>query len=119
MERISPVCHVIERSSAFLTIQQHSYALWIGIDQHGLTAVVPSRQLDVKPLDAPGLGIAAQSTGGTFAVDAAVSQAYADEVVAAQSDFPVVAASRETLGGEHLGADFEAFRAVRVGCVFI
>lgn len=119
VEGICPVCHVIERRSALLTIQQHTYTLWIGIDQHGLAAVIPSWQLDVKPLDTPGLGVAAQSTGGTFAVNAAVSQAYADEVVAAQSDFPVVAPSRETLGGEHLGADGEAFRAVGVVYVLI
>lgn len=119
MEGIRPVCHVIERSSALVTIQQHAYALWIGIEQHGLIAVVPSGQLDVEPLDTPGLVVAAQSTGGTFAVNASVSQAYANEVVAAQSHFPVVAALRETLTSEHLGADREAFREVGIVCVFI
>lgn len=110
VEGISPLRYVIERSRARLTIQQNTNALWIWIDQHGLTAVVPSRQLDVKPLHTPGLAVTAQSTGGAFAVNAAVSQAYANEVVAAHSDFPVVAPARETLGAEHLGANSEAFR---------
>lgn len=119
MEGICPVCNVIERSSALLTIQQHTYTLWIGIDQHGLTAVIPSRQLDVKPLNTPGLGVAAQPTGGTFAVNATVSQAYANEIVAAEPNFPVVAPSGETLGGEHLRADSEAFRGIWVVYVLI
>lgn len=119
MERICHVCHLIECSSALLPVQQHPYALCTRVGEHSLAAVVPSRQLDVKPLDTPGLAVAAQSTGGTFAVDAAVSQAYAYEVVAAQSHLPVVAASSETLGGEHLGADGEAFRAVRVVYVLV
>lgn len=80
---------------------------------------MPSWQLDIKPLDTPGLSVAAQSARGTFAVNAAVSQTDANEVVAAQSDFPVVAPSAETLGGEHLGADSEAFRAVGVISVLI
>lgn len=119
MEGICPVCNVIERSSALLTIQQHTYTLWIGIDQHGLTAVIPSRQLDVKPLNTPGLGVSAQPTGGTFAVNATVSQAYANEIVAAESNFPVVAPSGETLGGEHLRADSKAFRGIWVVYVLI
>lgn len=119
MKGIRPVSHIIECSHALLTIHQHTYALWIRIDQHGLTAVMPSGEFDIKPLNTPGLGVAAQSAGGTFAVDAVVSQADANEVVAAQSDFPVVSPSRETLGGEHLGADRKALRAVRVVCVLI
>lgn len=119
VERIRPVCHVIESSCALLTIQQHAYALWIRIDQHGVTAVMPSWQLDIKPLNTPGLGVAAQSAGWTFAINAAVSQADTNEVVAAQSDFPVMAPSGETLGGKNLGADSEAFRTVRVVCVLI
>lgn len=119
VEGVRPVCHVIERGRALLTIQQHAEAFRIRVDQHGLTAVVPSRQLDIKPLDTPGLGVAAQSAGRTFAVNAAVSQTDADEIVAAQSDFPVVAPPGETLRGEHLGADSKAFGAVRVASVLI
>lgn len=119
VEGICQVCNVIERSSALLTIQQHTYTLWIGIDQHSFTAVIPSGQLDVKPLNAPGLCIAAQPTSGTFAVNATVSQAYANEIVAAESNFPVVAPSGETLGGEHLRADSEAFRGIWVVYVLI
>lgn len=80
---------------------------------------MPDWQLDIKPLDAPGLGVAAQSTGRAFAVDAAVSQAYANEVTAAQSHFPVMAPCRETLGGEHLGADSKAVGAVGVVYVIV
>ena len=87
--------------------------------QHGFMAVMPSGQLDVKPFDTPGLGVAAQATGGTFTVNATVSQANADKVVAAQSDFPVVAPARETLGGEYLGADDETLRVVGVVCLFL
>lgn len=114
MERVRSVCHIIERDHAPVTVQQHANALRTGIGQHGLAAVVPSRQLDVEPLHTPGLDVAAQTTGGTLAVDAAVRQAYADEVVAAQPDLPVVAPAREALGGEHLGADGEPLRAVGV-----
>lgn len=119
MEGVRPVGHVVERGRTLLAIQQHAHALWIAADQHGLAAVVPSGQLDVEPLNAPGLGVAAQATGGTFAVNAAVSQADADEVVAAQLDLPVVASSGETLGGQHLGADGEALGGVGVVCGFV
>lgn len=80
---------------------------------------MPDWQLDIKPLDAPGLGVAAQSTGGAFAVDAVVSQAYANEVNVGQSHFPVMASCRETLGGEHLGADSKASGAVGVVYVLV
>lgn len=119
MEGIRPVGHVIERRRARLTIQQHAHALRVGVGEHGLAAVVPHRQLDVEPLDTPGLGVAAQPTGGPFAVDAVVSQAYADEVAAAQSHLPVVASRGEALGGEHLGADGEALGAVGVVYVLV
>lgn len=119
MEGIRPVSHVIESGQTILAIQQHADALRIGIGQHGLAAVVPGRQLDVEPLDAPGLVVAAQSAGGAFAVDGAVGQADADEVVAAQPDLPVVPSAREALSGENLGADGESLGAVGVVCVVV
>lgn len=91
VDGISPVCHVVEGGSPFLEIHQHADALGVGVGQHGLTAVVPGRHPDVEPLHAPGLGVAAQAAGGPFAVDAAVGQTHADEVVAAQPHLPVVA----------------------------
>lgn len=72
VEGIRLVCHTIKRSSALVTIQQHTHALWIGIDKNGFAAIMPSRQLDVKPLYTPRLVIAAQTTGGTLAVKASV-----------------------------------------------
>lgn len=114
VEGIGFVGHVVERSPALLAVQQHADPLGAGVSQHRLLAVVPGGQLHVEPLHAPRLVVAAQPAVGAFAVDAAVGQADADEVVAAQADLPVVAPCGETLGGEDLGADGEALGAVGV-----
>lgn len=119
VEGVRSVGHVIKRSPALLAVQQHAHAPGAGVFQHRLAAVVPGRQLHVEPLHAPGSVVAAQPAGGAFAVDAAVGQAHADEVVAAQPDLPVVAPCGETLGGEDLGADGEALGAVHVVRVLV
>lgn len=72
---------------------------------------MPGGQLNVEPLQTPGHVVASQATGGAFAVKAAVSQSDANEVVAAQSDLPVVATSDEASGGEYLGAKRKALGA--------
>lgn len=77
-------------------------------------AVVPSRQLIIQPLHTPGERITAQSTCETFALDFMISQADADEIVAAQENFPVMAPPSEALVGQDLGADDEALRGVGV-----
>lgn len=119
VEGIRLVGYTVKRSSAVVTIQQHANALWNGIGQNGFCAVMPSWQLDVKPLHTPWLGIAAQTTGGTFAVHVAVSYADANKVAAAQLHFPVKAPSAESLWAEHLRAYWEAFRGVRVVQVLV
>lgn len=58
---------------------------------------MPSRQLHIEPLNAPGLVVATEPAGGALAVDGAVSQPDADEVVAAQSHLPVMASGGEPL----------------------
>lgn len=119
VEGVRLIGHIVKRSSAVVTIQQHANAFGTGIDQYGFCAVVPRWQLDVEPLHTPRLGIATQTAGGTFAVHIAVSQPDADETAAAQLHLPVNAAFGESFGAEHLRADGEAFRRVRVVQVLV
>lgn len=114
VEGVGAVGDRVEGGGAAVAVQQHSDASGVGVLQHRLSAVVPCRQLDVEPLHAPGLVIASQPTAGALAVDGAVGQAQAAEVVAAHLHLPVVAALREALGAQHLRADREALGPVRV-----
>lgn len=58
MEGIRFVCHIKERRGALVTIQQHSHAFRVGVDQRRLAVVIPGRQLAVEPLHTPGLSVA-------------------------------------------------------------
>lgn len=68
----------------------------------------------MEPLHAPGLSVAPQSAQGTFAVQTAVRQADGHDVAFVPLHLPVVAPPGECHGGEHLGAEGEAFGVVRV-----
>lgn len=103
VDAVCAVLHVVEGGGTVITVEQNADAARVGVGQHCLAAVVPRRKLDVKPLDAPGLGVTAQATGRTFPIDGRVRQTQAAEVIAAHFDLPVMSAPRKALTAEHLG----------------
>lgn len=102
MDGVGAVLHVVEGGGAVIAVEQDAYAARARVDQHGLTAVVPRRKLDVKPLDAPGLSVTAQTAGRTFPIDGAVRQTQTAEVIAAHFNLPVMTTTRKALITEHL-----------------
>lgn len=102
VDGVGTVLHIVEGGSTDIAVEQDADAARVRVGYHRLAAVVPCWKLDVKPLDAPRLGITTQAAGGTLPIDGGICQTQAAEVITAHFHLPVMPAIRETLIAEHL-----------------
>lgn len=96
-----------EDDEAMVTIEKHADPRGLGGGQRLLHIVVPSRDLGIEPLHAPGGAVAAEPAVGALPRHAAVADAHPAEVVLLKLHLPVLNPLLVAVQAQHLGAVHE------------